>query len=119
MTLESAASHFPTPEMKNLSTLRVRMLTSSPTLIVLTRQCPYRSSQGSTSMPMSADLHAVLCNWHRRAREAAFAHYAGAERYRRYNLALGIPAMLLSTIVGTTVFASLQQTFDPRLQIAV
>jgi len=57
--------------------------------------------------------------WLKRAREALFSHYTAAEKYDRLNRRLGIPVLILTTIVGTSVFASLQQKVDPILQILV
>lgn len=47
------------------------------------------------------------------------AHYAAAVSLSRRNYWLGIPALFLSTIVGTTVFSTLNQNPDPFWRIIV
>lgn len=47
------------------------------------------------------------------------AHYECARRFERFHLWLGLPAIALSTIVGTAVFSSLEKSADIRLQIGV
>ncbi len=47
------------------------------------------------------------CAWYRRARESQFAHYAAAARYSARSRLLGIPSVVLSAAVGTTLFATL------------
>jgi hypothetical protein len=50
---------------------------------------------------------ALLQDWHNRAAAAQHAHYLLAHRLRRRNLGLGIPAVVFSSIVGTSLFATL------------
>ena len=60
--------------------------------------------------------------WGRRAAAAQHAHYFLATNLHRRNLALGIPVVILSAIVGTSLFASLAaptESFPLRLRIAV
>src|SRR3954467_14778038 len=52
---------------------------------------------------------ALIEDWHNRAAAAQHAHYMLAHRLRRRNLGLGIPAVVFSTVVGTSLFASLTQ----------
>ena len=47
----------------------------------------------------------LLRTWARRARESQIAHYKSANRHRTKDRWLGVPAIILSTIVGTSVFA--------------
>jgi hypothetical protein len=61
----------------------------------------------------------LLDAWKRRLRESQFSHYEAAKLLGRYTYFLGIPAVVLSTIVGTSVFASLGKAVDPSLQIAI
>src|SRR4051812_47748437 len=49
----------------------------------------------------------LLREWHNRAAAAQHAHYLLAHRLRRRNLALGVPAVVFSSVVGTSVFATL------------
>lgn len=50
---------------------------------------------------------ALLSSWGRRAEAAKHAHYLLATRLRRRNLWLGVPAVVVSAVVGTSLFASL------------
>lgn len=45
--------------------------------------------------------------WLKRLRESQFAHYEAAERLSRANTRLGIPVVIFSAMVGTSIFASL------------
>src|SRR4051794_12412579 len=63
---------------------------------------------------------ALLQNWHNRAAAAQHAHYLLAHRLRRRNLGLGVPAVVFSSIVGTSLFASLtQENVHIDLRIAI
>jgi hypothetical protein len=64
---------------------------------------------------------ALLRQWLARARRGAYGHYAEAQRCQRFHLAIGIPAVALSAIVGTTVFASLSSAtqLDKWVQFAI
>jgi hypothetical protein len=60
--------------------------------------------------------------WGKRAAAAQHAHYYLATNLRRRNLALGIPVVILSAIVGTSLFASLAastESFPLGLRLAV
>lgn len=62
----------------------------------------------------------VVREWYKRAGATQYAHYASAQHYHNNHLWLGIPAIVLSTIVGTTVFASIKaQQFDTWIQVAI
>ena len=49
----------------------------------------------------------LLGDWRQRVYAAQTAHYASADRFRLLNYAVGMPAVILSSIVGTTIFAGL------------
>jgi hypothetical protein len=49
----------------------------------------------------------LLNNWYRRLRESQFSHYESAKAFDRMNYWLGIPSVILSTLVGTSIFATL------------
>src|SRR4051812_41794598 len=53
--------------------------------------------------------HTLLAEWLLRIRHAQVAHIKATGYYERLNLWLGIPVVLLTTLVGTSVFATLQQ----------
>lgn len=51
----------------------------------------------------------LLLAWIRRARESQFAHYEQATRLRRGSTLLGVPVIVITAIVGTTVFSSIAE----------
>ena len=55
------------------------------------------------------EVHALLKDWRNRAAAASEAHYVLATRLRRHNLWLGIPVVIFSTVVGTSVFATISE----------
>lgn len=61
----------------------------------------------------------LISRWRFRAHRMQLAHYETARTFDARHLWLGLPAIALSTIVGTTVFASLSKNTDVRLQILV
>ena len=61
----------------------------------------------------------VATDWADRVLTSAHGHYRAAVRYARLQSWLGIPTVLFTTIVGTSVFASLQSRPDPWWQIIV
>jgi hypothetical protein len=52
----------------------------------------------------------LLIDWLRRVRENQYVHYETGAHFSRLSYWLGVPAMILSAAVGTTVFASLAKT---------
>jgi hypothetical protein len=67
-------------------------------------------------MPTSAE---VIDDWYKRVAVTQRAHYFSADSFGRRKYWLGIPAVVLSTIVGTSVFASLLKQPAPWLQITL
>src|SRR5947208_10376766 len=67
------------------------------------------------------DAHdALVQDWHNRAAAAQHAHYLLAHRLRRRNLGLGIPAVVFSSIVGTSLFATLtRENVNTSLRILI
>lgn len=61
----------------------------------------------------------VLDDWYERVAVTQRAHYLSADHFVGRKYWLGIPAVALSTIVGTSVFASVQKQPEPWLQIVV
>ena len=47
------------------------------------------------------------------------AHYLSADHFERRKYWLGIPAVVLATVVGTSVFATLSEKPDVSVQIAI
>jgi hypothetical protein len=68
--------------------------------------------------PWSKAVLERLRDWERRAAAAAEVHFQTAEQLSRWNVFLGIPVVVLSAIVGTGVFATLQDDVDPSIRIA-
>jgi hypothetical protein len=54
-------------------------------------------------------LERVLEEWRLRAWAGQIAHYRVASHLRRYNVWLGLPVVILTTAVGTSLFATLNQ----------
>jgi hypothetical protein len=54
-----------------------------------------------------AEAQRLLDEWHLRITTAQFGHQFQAERTRGWNLALGIPVVIATTIVGTAAFAAI------------
>jgi hypothetical protein len=57
---------------------------------------------------LSEEVEMLLTDWFRRARESQYVHYECGVWFSRLNYLLGIPAIVLSTAVGTAVFISLE-----------
>lgn len=60
----------------------------------------------------------LLVDWLRRIRKAQLAHIKTAVYFERVNLWLGVPVVILTTLVGTSVFASLQKEATTSIRIA-
>jgi hypothetical protein len=58
-----------------------------------------------------------LVEWRDRADVASKTHFAVANRLSSLNMALGIPVVVLTTLVGTSVFATLQEVVNTRMRI--
>jgi len=63
-----------------------------------------KTSPGKIAWP---DAHRLLDEWHLRITTAQFGHQLQAERTREWNLFLGIPVVVATTIVGTSAFAAI------------
>jgi hypothetical protein len=61
----------------------------------------------------SEQVEALLEDWHHRVYAAQSAHYASADRFRLLNYIVGVPAVICSSVVGTTLFAGLEKD-SPR-----
>jgi hypothetical protein len=61
----------------------------------------------------------VVAAWYQRVTMTQRAHYLSVAHYSRKSYWFGIPVIALSTVVGTSVFATLQSQLQLWLQIAV
>ncbi len=61
----------------------------------------------------------VLNDWYQRVAVTQRAHYLSADHFGARKYWLGIPAVVLSTLVGTSVFATVQKQPELWLQITV
>ncbi len=51
----------------------------------------------------------LLEDWRRRARESQHAHYETAKHFSRLNYMFGVLVVIATTVVGTSIFATLQE----------
>lgn len=51
----------------------------------------------------------LLSQWRIRAQYAQYCHFAATNHLRKLHYHLGIPSIFLSTLVGTSIFATLEQ----------
>jgi hypothetical protein len=58
-------------------------------------------------------VEALLEDWHHRVYAAQSAHYASADLFRMLNYVVGVPAVIFSSVVGTSLFAGLDKD-SPR-----
>jgi hypothetical protein len=57
--------------------------------------------------------------WMRRLRRAQVAHYKAATHFERLHYWIGVPVVILSTLVGTSVFATLQKDAGTSMKVAI
>ena len=62
---------------------------------------------GETTPAWDDATEGLLREWHDRTAAARSAHYLLASRMRRRNLGVGVPAVIFSAVVGTSLFATL------------
>jgi hypothetical protein len=61
----------------------------------------------------------LIITWGKKVRATAKAHCQASVRDERNNLWLGVPVVVLTTIVGTSVFATLQKQPHVAIQILI
>ena len=72
-------------------------------------ETPTRRQRTTFSKAVWTDeVEDLYSSWHRRVAAAEYGHRIMSDRMRTRHLALGIPVVVLTTAVGTSVFASLQ-----------
>ena len=72
----------------------------------------------STNLDWTDKVSNLLGEWHRRVYAAQSAHYASADLFRKLNYAVGVPAIVFSSIVGTAIFAGLEKESPRAFMIA-
>lgn len=65
------------------------------------------------------DSSQVLDEWYERVAATQRAHYLSADHFGARKYWLGVPAVVLSTLVGTSVFATVQKQPELWLQLSV
>jgi hypothetical protein len=68
-------------------------------------------------LPENAEL--LLKKWYTRCSTVAVGHYKTADFYSKANMRLTVTAAVLSTIIGTTVFATLEEQSGFFLKICL
>lgn len=61
----------------------------------------------------------MLLIWYKRVESLQKCHYLASHRFDRYNYYLGVPTILITALVGTSVFASLQTNYSKDAAILV
>lgn len=69
--------------------------------------------------PWTVTVLKLLEDWDKRATASSEAHYALAGRLARRNIQLGVPVVVLTTIIGTSVFATLQKEVGTGWRLAI
>jgi hypothetical protein len=69
--------------------------------------------------PWTVNVLKLLEDWDKRAAASSEAHYALAGRLAGRNIQLGLPVVVLTTIIGTSVFATLQQEVGTGWRIGI
>jgi hypothetical protein len=62
-------------------------------------------NEGAEQSAWTPRVEQLLQSWHKRVYAAQTAYYDEAERFRRRNYQLGIPVVIVSSLVGTAVFS--------------
>jgi hypothetical protein len=65
-----------------------------------------REDKGQSESGWTAETEALLQDWRNRVYASQSAYYMETERLRRWHYLLGISVVIVSTVVGTTMFAS-------------
>jgi hypothetical protein len=68
---------------------------------------------------MNEQYAQLLMSWHHEALVRQAAHYKAADRSRRRHLYIGIPGIVIPTLVGASLLAASQSGFFPGLVFAL
>jgi hypothetical protein len=69
--------------------------------------------------PWTPEVVSLLRDWSARAAASGDAHYALCTRLSRSNIRFGVPVVVLTTFVGTSVFATLEHHVNVALKILI
>ncbi len=72
-----------------------------------------------TNSQATASPSVLVQEWFRRARRNQRLHYQCADHFARRNRLLGIPAIVISSLVGSAVFASVEHEASGEMKIAL
>lgn len=72
----------------------------------------------ATSGVWTPHVEELLEDWHHRVYAAQTAHYASADLFRMLNYVVGVPAVIFSSVVGTSLFAGLDKDSPRTLLVA-
>jgi hypothetical protein len=79
-----------------------------------------KTAPRATKTAWDAHIEELYASWLRRVAAAETGHRVMSDRMRRRYLGLGVPVVVLTTIIGTSAFASLQKTAVPTwVRVAV
>jgi hypothetical protein len=80
---------------------------------------PQTEQSTTAKVPWTEAVLALMREWQERASISQDAHYVIATRLSSYNLVFGVPVVVFSTVVGTSVFATLQENVSVGWRIGV
>jgi hypothetical protein len=80
---------------------------------------PSEHGRHGAKVPWTEPVLDLLRSTHDAAAVSQDANYAIATRLGKYNIWFGVPVVALSTLVGTSVFATLQENVQTSLRILV
>ena len=75
--------------------------------------------ESSDTKNMDASAQTLVQEWFRRARQNQRIHYQCADHFDKKNRWLGIPAIFISTLVGSAVFATVEHEASGLMKIAL
>lgn len=79
----------------------------------------FEDRSGDKSLAWPPAVLELLHDWDRRAAASEATHYELAGRLAKRNIQLGAPIVILTTIIGTSVFATLEEQVESGWRIAV
>ncbi len=74
---------------------------------------------GTYEFPTGVKPRDILELWHENSRRVLEAHYSSAAHFGRLNLLLGLPTVIVATVVGATVLVTLNQRIATAWVVAI